>query len=115
MGLRTALASLPDDRATSATVREVLSFFRAHPKEGLEQARVVRATMLEAERVAPVIEALAQASVLHCDGDAHEPVCRYEPDRVTAIEVDRYLRAGGSSGVVGQSTIGRYRERFGRA
>jgi hypothetical protein len=106
---------LPDDRATAVAVRGVLLFFHSHAQEELGLERVTRATSLDDERVLPVLTALAAGTVIHCDGDTHGSTCRYQPDRVTSIEVDRYLRVAGGSSVKQQSGIGRYRDRFGRA
>jgi hypothetical protein len=115
MSLRTALSELPDDRDTSAAVREVVTYFQRHAHTPLAADRVVRATGLTSSRTEPVLKALAEGGVLHCDGDPRLTECSYDPDRILALEVDRFLRVGGNTNVRLQTSVGRYRDRFGRA
>jgi hypothetical protein len=61
-----------------------------------------------------VLKALADGGVLHCDGDPRLAACSYDPDRILALEVERFLRVGGTTNVRLQSGVGRYRDRFGR-
>jgi hypothetical protein len=113
MSLRTALASLPDDRATAGAVREIVAFFSAHRKDEVEEGRVVRATGLSRERVEPVVDALCLAGVLHCDGDPRLHGVSFDPDNVLELEVDRFLRTAGMPTTRLQASVGRYRNRLG--
>jgi hypothetical protein len=115
MSLRTALTTLPDDRGTAAVVREVLSFFSAHPHTDVSLDRLVRATGLGHERVEPVVGALCSAAVLHCDGDARLRDCSFDPDHVLALEIERFLRTASAPNMRLQASVGRYRNRFGSA
>jgi len=115
MSLRTALSALPDDRETSTAVREVVTFFQRHVHTPLPPERVVRATGLPPIRTEPVLKALAEGGVLHCDGDPCHSGCRYDPDRVLALEVDRFMRATDSTSARLQSGVDRYRDRFGHS
>ena len=113
MSLRTALASLPDDRATASAVREVVAYFSAHRVSEIEADRVVRATGMAPERVEPVLAALCAASVLHCDGDFRLHGISFEPDSVLELEVARFLRVAGTPDSRLQASVGRYRNRLG--
>jgi len=113
MSLRRALASLPDDRATVATAREVVAFFDAHPHEALEPERVSRATGMEHDRTDPVLKALSDAFVIDCDGDPRLMPSSYDPDTVLALEVRRFLRVKDSTTSRLQHSVDRYRGRFG--
>ena len=115
MSLRTALATLPDDRNTAAVIREVVAFFSAHPHTGISMERVVKATAIAYERVEPVVCALCSASVLHCDGDARLHDCSFDPDHVLTLEIERFLRTSGAPNMRLQASVGRYRNRFGSA
>ena len=113
MSLRTALASLPDDRMTASAVREVVAFYAAHEHTPLDLYRISRATAISADRVAPVIQALHKAGVLHCDGDPHLKGSTFDPDRVLSMEVERFLRSAVAPNARLQAGIGRYMNRFG--
>ena len=115
MSLRTALATLPDDRSTAAVIREVLAFFSAHPHTGISIDRLARATGFGQERVEPVVCAFCSATVLHCDGDARLHDCSFDPDHVLALEIERFLRTAGAPNLRIQASVGRYRNRFGPA
>ena len=114
MSLRTALAALPDDRDTAAAVREIVTYFAAHPRTPIEPDRLVQATSLSSVRVEPVLRALASGRVLHCAGDPRLAPCDFEPDHVLALEVERYLRTAGITNVRLQSSVGRFRQQYGR-
>lgn len=113
MSLRTALAALPDDRNTACAVREIVAFYAAHEHTPIDLKRVSRATAISAERVDAVVEALCLEGVLHCDGDPHLNGSRFDPDRVLAMEVDRFLRSAGAPHTRLQASVGRYLNRFG--
>jgi hypothetical protein len=113
MSLRTALASLPDDRPTACVTREVVAFFSAHAHTPISVGRVARATGVSDDRVEPVMGALCSEGVLHCDGDFRLHDCSFDPDRVLALEVERFLRASGSPSVKLQASVGRFRNRLG--
>jgi hypothetical protein len=113
VSLRTALASLPDDRMTASAVREVIAFYAAHEHTPMDPSRISRATAISADRVVAVVQALCSAGVLHCDGDPHLKDSTFDPDRVLSMEVDRFLRSGGASNARFQAGVGRYMNRFG--
>jgi len=115
MSLRTALASLPDDRGTACAVREIVTYFSAHPHTPFPEDRVVRATGLDTHRIEPVLKALCVAGVLHCDGDPCLHSVSFDPDRVLALEVERFLRVSGTPDAKLQASVGRYRNRLGSA
>ncbi|MDR3685776.1 MAG: hypothetical protein P4L93_02295 [Coriobacteriia bacterium] len=113
MSLRTALASLPDDRPTATAVREVIAFYAAHEHTPIDPARISHATSLSSDRVLTVVKALCSAGVLHCDGDPDLKGSTFDPDMVLSMEVDRFLRSGGASSARLQAGVGRYMNRFG--
>lgn len=113
VSLRRALELLPDDRATQAAVREVVAFFGAHPKQPIEPHRVARATGLDPDRIAPVLEALSRAFVLDCDGDPMSVPGTYDPDAILALEVGRYLRVKDSTPSRLRTSVDRFRGRSG--
>ena len=113
MSLRTALASLPDDRTTATAVREVVAFYAAHEHTPLDPNRVSRATSISPDRVVYVVKALCSAGVLHCDGNPDLRGTTFDPDSVLSMEVDRFLRTGGASNARLQAGVGRYMNRFG--
>lgn len=92
VGLRRAIAALPDDRDTVHAVRETVAFFAAHAGESLDAKRVGRATGLDQERLAGVLTALVDARVIDCDGDPVLGSLLFSPDAVLAMEVRRFLR-----------------------
>lgn len=114
MSLRTALASLPDDRATVYAAHEIIACFAAHVGEPLEASRISRATGLDPDRVLPVLEALARGVVIDCDGDSGPGHCTFAPDSVLSLEVQRYLRSAGSADARKESSLGKFRARLGR-
>jgi hypothetical protein len=114
VSLRTALASLPDDRTTAIAVREIVAFFAAHKSTSIDVERVVRATALSDDRVRSVMQALCSAGVLHCDGDPRLQGISFDPDRVLAMEVDRFLRRADGPGTRVQASVGKYLNRFGQ-
>jgi len=113
VSLRTALASLPDDRTTASAVREVVAFYAAHEHTPLDLTRISRATSISSDRVAFVVQALCSAGVLHCDGDPHLRGSTFDPDHVLSMEVDRFLRTGAAPNARLQAGVGRYLNRFG--
>jgi hypothetical protein len=113
LSLRTALAALPDDRATASTVREVISYVSAHRREALQGDRIARATGMGQERVDPVLAALCKAGVLHCDGAPGLAEITFDPDHVLELEVTRFLRSAGNPDMRLQAGVGRFRNRLG--
>ena len=113
MSLRKALAVLPDDRATAHAVHEIMSFFVAHEGEGLTADRVASATALSFMRIEPVLKALASAEVIDCDGDPRLHTCIYSADTILALEVKRYLRVADGASSRQQSSINKFRGRYG--
>jgi hypothetical protein len=113
VSLRTTLALLPDDRGTDVAVREVIEFFRAHAHEPVEPSRITRATGLSADRVEPVLQALAKGRVVDCDGDPLTDPSSFDPDTMLAMEVRRYLRFSDSATSRVQTGMNRFRGRQG--
>jgi hypothetical protein len=113
VSLRTALASLPDDRTTASAVREVVAFFAAHEHTSIDLQRLARATALSEERARGVVQVLCSAGVLHCDGDPQLRDSSFEPDGVLSMEVDRFLRSASAPTARLQASVGRYRNRLG--
>ena len=114
MSLRTALAALPDDRGTVHAAREILACFASHVGEPMPATRISRSTGLDIGRVEPVLAALAKSVVIDCDGDSSMASCTFDPDAVLKLEVERYLRSGGSDAARMQSSLGKFRSRLGR-
>jgi hypothetical protein len=114
VSLRTALASLPDDRGTVHAAHEIVACFAMHVGEPLSAIRIGRSAGLEVDRVVPVLAALATSVVIDCDGDPSLGSCTFEPDAVLKLEVERYLRSGGSDTARMQSSLGKFRARLGR-
>ena len=114
MSLRTALASLPDDRATMHTLREVIACFAAHPHDPLGAEKIARATGIDIERIEPVLRSLVDAVVVDCDGDPSRQPCTFDPGPVLQLEVERFLRSASPDATRMQASIGRYRSRLGR-
>jgi len=114
VSLRTALSALPDDRNTVHAAHEVLACFAMHVGEPLAATRISRSTGLDASRVMPVLEALAKAVVINCDGDPCLGSCTFSPNAVLSLEVERYLRSGGSNAARMQASLGKFRSRAGR-
>lgn len=110
MSLRTALASLPDDRETAAAAREVVHYFSLHSTELLESARIARATGVSGDRLLEVLGTLREHFVVDFDGADAFTLSR---DPVVALEVQRFLRTGTGPATHLQRGIDRYRGRFG--
>ena len=115
MSLRTALAALPDDRTTATAVREIVAFYAAHEHTAIDAERLARATSIPHERVHTVLRALCSEGVIHCDGDPRRNGGRFDPDRVLAMEVDRFLRSANAPRAHLQAGVGRYLNRFGHS
>lgn len=115
MSLRAAMASLSDDRESVRAVREVVACFSTHRGEPLGPERIARIVGFSRERTDPVLQALASALVINCDGDPSSFPCTFTPDSVLALEVERFLRQGDPGTARLQSSIDRFRRRTGRA
>jgi len=115
MSLRTAMASLSDDRESVRAVREVVTCFSTHRGEPLRPERIARIVSLPRERTDPVLRALANALVINCDGDPSSFPCTFTPDSVLELEVERFLRRGDPGTARLQSSVDRFRRRAGRA
>jgi hypothetical protein len=114
MSLRTALAALPDDRATIHAVHEVIATFAAHPREPIDSHRMSRSTGIDEERIEPVLDSLVRAVVVDCDGDPSMQPCTFNPGPVLQLEVERFLRTSSTDAAHVHANIGRFRSRFGR-
>lgn len=115
MSLRVALASLPDDRATTATVREILLFLTSHGALEVSAERIAHVTMMPPDSVEQVLAAFCRATVIHCDGDPRLHPVSYQPDNLLALEVERFLRTAGAPNARLQASVGKYRNRLGPA
>lgn len=113
MSLRKALVSLPDDRDTSAAVREVVSYLSEHRSQPIDVPRITRVTGLSETMVVRVMTALADTFVVDCDGAPGTHPCVFEPDLVLRLEVERYLRAADGSSAELQRRVDRFRGRPG--
>lgn len=113
MGLRSALAALPDDRDTRGAVRVVLMFFDSHAGEAVDRARIARFTSLDPDQLGPILRALEQAFVIDCGVGSDPDSCTYAPDPVLALEVRRFLQAAGAPQQRLQRGVDRFRGRFG--
>jgi len=114
MSLRTALAALPDDRATIHAVHEVIATFAAHPREPIDSRRMARSTGLDEQRIGRVLDSLVRAVVVDCDGDPCLRPCTFDPGPVLQLEVERFLRSSSADTAHVHANIGRFRSRFGR-
>jgi hypothetical protein len=114
MSLRTALAALPDDRATVHAAREVIACFAAHPREPLTADRVARATGIDIGRIEPVLRCLVAEVVLDCDGDPGWQPCTFDPGPILQLEVERFLRSASPEQARMHTSIGRFRTMHGR-
>lgn len=113
MSLRTALASLPDDRETAACVRQVLGYLAEHPAEPVTAARISRVVGIDQHRVDTVMSAFAKSYVVDCDGDPEVASCVFRPDSIVSMEVSRFMRSAGSSSARLQRGVDRFRGRYG--
>ena len=114
MSLRTALAALPDDRASVHAAREVIACFAAHRREPLSAERLARCTGIDLERIEPVLHSLVDAGVVDCDGDSSPQSCAFDPGPVLQLEVERFLRSANPDTTRMSANIGRFRSRLGR-
>lgn len=111
MSLRSALARLPHDRDGEALVRELLKLLRRHPNEWLNPARIANSLDACHETVFSMLEVLADTFVL--DFDDGPPRYRYRADKLTELEIDRYVRRADSHSGMLQSNVEKFRRRYG--
>ncbi len=112
MGLAAALDSLPNDRATQQAVREVLLALSRHPDQAVSARRVADLSGESEGLSRRVLDAFARCRVVTRD---EEPdTFRYSPDRLTALDVDRFVRRVDARTGMLQDNVERFRERFGR-
>ncbi len=113
MSLRRALVALPGDRDTRATLRGVVGYLDAHRREPVDAGRIARIAGFSEGRVGLVMQALAEAFVIDCDGDPRSANCTYSPDSMLDLEVRRFLRSSGSATTDLQRGVSRFRDRYG--
>jgi hypothetical protein len=110
LSLRTALATLPDDRETRHAVAEILAYFTERDGEAIEAERVVRVTGRSKSRVQEVLSALATGVVL--DSLGNPPAYRYHHDSITDLEVTRLLRTTHTHAPRLQGSVDKFRSRY---
>lgn len=113
MSLKTALASLPDDRETAACTREVIGYLAEHYDQPVTAARIARVVGMDKHRVETVMRALAAGYVVDCGGDPEVASCVFKPDSLTSMEVNRFMRSAVSSSARLQRDVDRFRGRYG--
>jgi hypothetical protein len=111
MSLRTALETLPSDRATQTAVREIVAYFSTHPGEWVSCGRVASVTDITDVTVAKVLTVLDRSYVLDSDDD--EQQYRYENDALLDLEIKRFLRRADSHSGMLQSNVDKFRRRYG--
>lgn len=111
MSLRSALERLPSDRETEAAIKRVLVCLRLHVGEWFDTRRMVACSGIDRELAVPILSALVDAFVL--DFDDTQPGYRYVGDRLTEIEIERFLRAADCRSGHVQDNVRRFRERYG--
>ena len=111
VSLRGALERLPSDLETESAVKGVLLCLRNHVGEWFDGSRVAACSGVEQENAVRILGALADAFVL--DFDDTQPRYRYAGDRLTEIEIERFLRRVDSRSGDVQANVQRFRERYG--
>ncbi len=111
VSLRSALERLPSDRETESAVKGVLVYLRSHVGEWFDASRMAACSGVERENAVRILSALADAFVL--DFDDTQPRYRYAGDRLTEIEIERFLRRVDSRSGDVQANVQRFRERYG--
>ncbi|MDH4139708.1 MAG: hypothetical protein OEV43_03970 [Coriobacteriia bacterium] len=111
MSLKRALESLPADRETSSTVRDILTMFRRHPDAWMSCRHVANIVDRSVETSRGILAVLAESGVL--DFDSAESKYRYEQDTLLNIEIDRFVRRVDSHAGAVQSNVERFRQRYG--
>lgn len=109
MSLRKALDHLPCDRATEATVRELLQLLRSRPGQPLSVEETARRLERPEGSVSVLLLELTDAYVLHRDGICYS----YQRDPVKDLEVDRFLRRAESRTAMTQTNVAKFRDRYG--
>jgi hypothetical protein len=109
LGLSTALTRLNRDRSVDGVVRDLLLFFRHHPRESFTAADVARRTGHPAPLIEPILLTLSQCFVLDFQSDL--AVYRYMPDAVLEFDVDRFLLTVGTVQGRLQDNVARFRQR----
>ena len=112
MSLKRAVERLCCDRETERVLRELVALFRRHPGEWVEPGKAATAVGLPPERVEPVLKVLSETFVL--DFSDAPPRYRYDGDRLTEIEMDRFLRRMDNSAGSMQANVERFRQRYSR-
>jgi hypothetical protein len=109
MSLRKALEHLPCDRATEATVRELLQLLRTRAGRPLTIEETAHRLERPEGAVSVILLELADAYVLHRDGICYS----YMREPVTDLEVDRFLRRAASHSAMTQTNVAKFRDRYG--
>lgn len=113
MSLRRALMSLPDDRTTLGNLRRILGYLDLHRVERLDCEEVARRSQLPEAKVHTLVDALAAARVVDFDVESGHRWCRFDPDSVLELEVQRFLRSQSGAEAQLQRGVGRFRDRYG--
>jgi predicted transcriptional regulator len=109
VSLRKALQHLPCDRATEATVRELLQLLRTRAGQSLTIEETARRLERPEGAVSVVLLELTDAYVLHRDGTRYW----YVREPVMDLEVDRFLRRAQSRSAMTQTNVAKFRDRYG--
>jgi hypothetical protein len=110
MGLRQALDHLPSDRATEATIRELLQFMRDHVDEPMSAASVSDAIGRPSGEVIVILLQLAEDSVLRREGAGFA----YPRDLLVDVEVERFTRRVDVHSRYVRQNVAKVRDRFGQ-
>lgn len=111
MSLRKGLRSLPSDRETEISIKELFNALRRHEGEWLSAERICRISGVMPLMVDRILPALVEAAVL---GSRDEPaVYRFAPDRLLSLEVESFLRRAETRTGKFQDDVARFRERYG--
>jgi hypothetical protein len=109
VSLRRALDRLHGDRATENTVREVLQLMRIRAGEPLTAPEVSSRLERPEALVAVILLELAGAYVLHREGPSYS----YLSDPVVEMDVERFVRRSEGTSAVVQTSVAKFRDRYG--
>ncbi len=112
MSLQRALDRLSCDRGAETSMRHIVALFRRHPGEWLD-ADTVSSVVGVRDETAEMILALLTETLVIDSSDAPKRY-RYGGDRLTDLEIDRFLRRSEVHRGALQNNVERFRERYGR-
>lgn len=112
MSLNGALSHLPGDRDTQQRVREILLALKRHVGEELACERLAESAGVPVAGTEKVLCELARGRVISFDEGSGRYL--YKPDRLTAMDVDGFLRRVAVRTGMLQNNVERFRERYGK-